>query len=229
MILENYTLWIRNARLSFPHLLVAKPVNNGPPKFSANFILQDSAPEWAEAMQIIGQLATDKWADKAQGVLNMISQDKRLRCYGSGSEKISQTSGEVYDGYGDPGIVFISGSNDSQPDLRGADAQPIPPTGNANQLFVGGNYVDAVVRFWPQENEHGRAIRGQLVGVQYLREGEHFGNDEVDVGTVFQAVPGAPAPTAAAPGMPAAAPAAPAAAPAAPAAAPAPKPVPDFL
>ena len=214
-ILENHTLWIKEARLSFPHLLIPKPVNNGPAKFSANFILTNQSRDWADAMQIVGQLATEKWGAKAQAVLNMVSSDKRLRCYGNGSEKISQQTGEVYEGYTDPDSVWLSANSDQQPQLYGADAQPLPPTANANQLFVGGNYVSGVIRFWPQENEHGRAIRAQLVGVQYIRDGEHFGTDEVDAGTVFQPAPGAPAPTAPAPGVPGAPAATPAPAPAA--------------
>ena len=206
-ILENNTLWIKEARLSFPHLLVAKPVNKGTPKFSCNFILDQNSTEWAEAMQIVGQMASEKWAEKAQGVLNLISSDKRLRCYGTGAEKISTQTGEIYEGYTDPGTVFLAASNDSAPKLYGQDAQPLPPTANANQMFVGGNYVAGLMSFWLQENEHGRAVRSNLIAVQYLREGEHFGADEIDAASVFQAVPGAPAAPAAAPGMPGAAPA----------------------
>ena len=224
---DNYTLWIKEARLSFPALVQPKPIQGGPPKYNANFILTEGSPEWAEAMQIVGQLATDKWRDKAQQVLNMIKNDKRARCYGIGMEKVNATTGEVYEGFKDPGVVWISGSSDSQPQLMGSNAQALPPTANANELFVGGNYVSAVLRFWAQENQHGRGIRAQLVGVQYLREGEHFGMEEIDTATVFQAVPGAPAPTGAAPGMPTPMPAA---APApAPMPAAAPKPEPDFL
>ena len=215
-ILENNTLWIKEARLSFPHVLQPKAVQSGAPKYSCNFILDQGSTEWAEAMQIVGNMASEKWADKAQGVLNLISQDKRLRCYGQGFEKVSQTSGEVYEGYTDPGAVFIAASNENKPSLYGQNAQELPPNANANQLFVGGNYVSGLVSFWLQENEHGRAVRANLIGIQYLREGEHFGADEIDAGSVFQAVAGAPVPTGAAPGMPAAAPAAPAAAPAAP-------------
>ena len=206
-IMENYTLWIQRCRLSFPHLLMPKAQDNGPAVYSASFIMQDSQPEWAEAMQIIGQMAQDKWADKAQMVLNLVTSDKRLRCYGNGNEQISKQTGEVYDGYKEPGTVYIGAKSDPKPRLYGPDAQPLPPTANANQMFVGGNYVAAIVRFWPQDNTHGRAIRCQLVGVQYIEEGEKFGAEEIDAGAIFQAVPGAPAPTAAAPGMPASAPA----------------------
>ena len=97
-ILENNTLWIREARLSFPHLVVAKAVNNGSPKFQASFLLQDSSQTWAEAMQIVGNVASEKWGAKAQTFLNVISADRKLRCYGNGSEAISSQTGEVYEG-----------------------------------------------------------------------------------------------------------------------------------
>lgn len=223
----NNTLWIKEARLSFPALVEPKATQGGTPKYNCNFILTDQSPEWAEAMAIVGEIATSEWKEHAQNVLNMIQNDKRLRCYGVGSEKTNSQTGAVYEGFTEPGTVWISANSDTKPQLYGPNAQPLPPTANANQMFVGGNYVAGVVRFWPQDNQHGRAIRAQLVGVQYLRDGEHFGLEEVDAGSVFQAVPGAPAPTGAAPGMPAASPMPTGAAPAAPA--PAPKPPVDFL
>ena len=224
-ILENYNLWIKEARLSFPNVLQARSQNNGPPKFNANFIVDQNSQEWAEAMQLVGQVAQDKWQQHAQNILNMIQGDKRLRCYGSGNEKVSQQTGEIYEGFKEPGVCWLSASSANPPQLRNAANEEVNAMTGANTLFVGGNYVSGLIRLWPQENEHGRAIRAELVGIQYLREGEHFGADEMNAADVFAAVPGAPPTTAPAPGMPAAAPApAPTVSPAAPAPA-----IDDFL
>ena len=198
MLLENQALWIKDARLGFPALLQPKAVQGGEPKFSCNFILDPTAPEWGEMGQIISALATEKWGDNAGAVINMIKSDKRLRCYGQGHEKISQKTGQVYDGF--QGMVYISAANTDKPKLYGTDATELPPTANANQLFVGGNYVSGIISFWLQDNQFGRAIRANLDGVQYIREGEHFGTPGPETDGVFQPVPGAPAPTAPVPG-----------------------------
>ncbi len=193
-ILEGNTLWIKKARLGFPALLVAKAVQGGEPKFSCNFILDVGAEEWKEMGTIISAMAQEKWSENANGVLTMIKSDKRLRCYGQGSEKISQKTGLVYDGF--DGKLYISASNSEKPKLYGTDANELPPTANANQLFVGGNYVSGVISFWLQDNQFGRGIRANLDGVQYIEEGEHFGAVGPDTDGIFQAVPGAPPPTA---------------------------------
>ncbi len=193
-------LWIKDARLGFPQLLVAKAVQGGSPKFSCNFILAPTAVEWGEMGVILNELMAEKWKDRATGIKGMIAQDRKLRCYGQGSEKINIKTGVVYDGF--PGMVFISAANDVQPKLYGENAVELPPTANANQLFVGGNYVSGVVSFWLQENEWGCGVRANLDGVQYLREGEKFGATGPDTDSIFTPAPGAPQPTAGAPGAP---------------------------
>ena len=199
------SLWIKNARLGFPHLIAPQSVNNGPPKYGCVFILRPEAPEWAEMNEIIGRIAQEKWTSQAQIVLNLVSSDKRLRCFGAGHEKISAQTGEVFEGFDDGG-VYISASSDKKPKLYGQNAVELPPTANANEMFVGGNFASGIISFWCQNNEHGRAIRGQLDGVQFISEGEHFGSTGPDAGAIFTAVAGAPAAPVAAPGVPAAAP-----------------------
>lgn len=205
-ILENNQIWLRNVRLSFPTLLVAKSVSGGAAKFSADFIVKPEAPEWAELTQLIQSVATAKWGEQAAQILAMVNNDKRLRCYGTGAEKIKPADGTVYGGY--EGMLYVGGSNAVRPQLIGADAQPLPPSANLNELFNGGNYVDAIINIWAQDNQHGKAIRGSLVAVQYISKGESFGVEPTDATSIFQQVAGAPAPAAevgggvAMPGMP---------------------------
>ena len=204
---NEVTLWIKNARLGFPALLQPKSVQGGEAKYSANFILAPDAEEWKEMYEMVTAMAVAKWGDNAANILNMIKADKRLRCYGAGSEKISQKDASIYDGF--DGKVYISASNSDKPILYGQDAQELPPTANANQMFAGGNYVSGIVSFWLQDNAFGRGVRANLDGVQYISEGEKFGASGPDTGGIFTAVEGAPAATAGAPNVPAAAPAGP--------------------
>ena len=199
-ILEDNTLWIKRARLGFPALLQPKAVQGGEPKYSCNFILDTDAVEWRELGQIISAMAKEKWGENAPAVINMIKADKRLRCYGQGSEKISQKTGKVYDGFDTK--LYISAANSDKPKLYGTDAKELPPTASLNQMFAGGNYVSGVISFWLQDNQYGRAIRANLDGVQFVETGEHFGASGPDTDGIFQAVPGAPATTAPGPGDP---------------------------
>ena len=153
-------------------------------------VLDVGAPEWAEMGQIALAMATAKWGDNTAGVMNLIKNDKRLRCFGKGEEKLDKL-GKVYDGF--DGKLYISASNKNKPNLYGADANLLPPTAPQNQLFAGGNYVSGVISFWLQDNKFGRGIRANLDGVQFVEEGEHFGATGPDAGAIFQPVPGAPA------------------------------------
>lgn len=204
MIQDSNDFWVRKARLSFPTLIQPKSVNGGASAFSASFIMDPTDEDWALLMQRVQAIGVEKWGEQAPQILEMIKNDKRMRFYGKGNEKISQATGLPYDGY-DENNVYINAKSDTKPQLIGTDAQPLPPT-QENLKMVGGNYVSAIIRPWAQQNEHGRAIRCQLVAVQYLEDGEHFGHAEVDATSVFAPVAGAPAPatgaTPAMPGMP---------------------------
>lgn len=200
-ILEGNQIWIKRARLSFPALLMAKEsVPGAVPKFSSDFIIDPASPDWGDLMTLVQTVAVEKWADQAPQILQMIANDKRSRCYGEGKEKVKTTDGSIYAGY--DGNMYVGGNNASQPQLIGTDAQALPPTANLNELFNGGNYVSAILNIWAQDNQFGKAIRGNLVAVQFLEKGESFGVAPTDATSIFQQVAGAPSAAVAATGMP---------------------------
>lgn len=194
-ILEGNNIWIKRARLSFPDL--AKPKTqtykdgSTSTKYGATALMEPGSPDYAELGQLISKVAAEKWPADAAAVMQMINNDKKLRCYGPGEEKVSQKTFKPYEGY--EGMVFLGGSSDTQPQLIGTDGQPLPPTANLNQLFNGGNYCSFIFNIWGQDNTHGKAIRCNLVAVQFLEEGESFGAPAIDATGVFQQVEGAPA------------------------------------
>ena len=208
-ILEGDNIWIKRGRLSFPDLVKPKTTTykdgSTSTKYGANALMEPASPDYAEAMKLVMQVATAKWGADAQAVLQMINNDKKLRCYGPGEEKVSQKTFQPYEGY--PGMVVITGSSDTQPQLIGTDGQPLPPTANLNELFNGGNYCSFIYNIWAQDNAHGKAIRGNIVAVQFVEKGESFGAAPVDATSIFQQVEGAPeaaatAPAGGMPGMP---------------------------
>jgi hypothetical protein len=69
----------------------------------------------------------------------------------------------------------------------------------ARKLY-GGCYVNAAVSPWVQDNQFGRAVRCNLIAVQFAKDGDSFGDAAPDVTGMFGAV-AAPA-AAPAPGIP---------------------------
>jgi len=198
-------IMLSDVRLSFPNLIEAQKNQTGDGKYrlsyNAEFILTPDHKGWAQFMGRIGELATDKWKEHAQSVLKIIGQDRKLRCYGKGEEKVNQKTFQVYSGYEGgvyitAGCTTITDSQDSmakRPQMIQADGSPVDPMNTmayqqvARKLY-GGCRVNAAVKPWCQENKHGRAIRCDLVAIQFLRDDEAFGEGSVDVSEFFGAV-----------------------------------------
>ena len=189
-------IYLSNVRLSFPKLIEAQAQANVPnpaKKFSADFILSPSDKQFAQFMGEIGTVATAKWKDMANAVLQHIQTDRKLRCFGNGAEKVDKKTMKPYSGY--DGMVYIgASSNEDRPPLM------VRPDGvqvdNANTLervalarkLYGGCYVNAVVRPWCQDNQFGRGVRCELIAVQFANDGDAFGEAPADVTGMFGAV-----------------------------------------
>jgi hypothetical protein len=196
------TIYLSNVVLSFPKLV--EPSANtdfpqSPKKYSADFIMLPSHSGFAQFMAEVGKIANEKWKENAGNVLKVIQNDRRLRCYGNGAEKIKKDTFKPYDGY--EGNVYITGScnEDRPPQIVDADGKPIENTNTlqratfARKLY-GGCHVNAAVRPWAQDNQFGRGVRCELIAVQFLADGTPFGEAPANVEGIFGAVqPSAPA------------------------------------
>ena len=216
-------IFLSNVRLSFPHIIEPqRKVNEQTGKervsYNAEFIMPQNHPGFAQFMQRYGVMAMEKWKEHANTVMAMIQQDRKSRCYGAGEEKINKKTFQPYDGY--PGMVFISAGRDIAPQMIQADGSAIDPVNTmayqqlARKMY-GGCRVNAAVKPWLQENTHGRAIRCDLIALQFAADDTVFGEGNVDASGLFGAVAGAPAGAPTPAGLPsflpqAAAPAAPA-------------------
>lgn len=194
-------IFLSNVRLSFPHL--AEPqrqVNesNGKERISYNceFIMPQDHPGFQQFMQRYAAMALEKWKEHSQAVMGMIQNDRKLRCFGRGEEKVNKKTFQPYDGYA--GHVFITAGRDSAPQMIQADGQPIDPANTMGYQMLarkmyGGCRVNAAVKPWLQENSYGRGVRCDLIAVQFAADDTAFGEGAVDASKLFGAVAGAPA------------------------------------
>lgn len=192
-------IYLSNVRLSFPHL--AEPqrqVNEATGKerisYNCEFIMPQDHDGFIQFMQRYGSMVLEKWKEHAQTVMAMIQQDRKLRCFGRGEEKINKKTFQPYDGYA--GHVFITSGRDSPPQMIQANAQPVDPSNTmayqqlARKMY-GGCRVNAAIKPWLQENRHGRGIRCDLVAIQFAGDDTPFGEGAVDASNLFGAVAGA--------------------------------------
>ena len=194
-------IFLSNVRLSFPHIVEPqRKVNEQTGKerisYNAEFIMPKDHPGLAQFMQRYGAMAMEKWKEHANTVMTMIQQDRKSRCFGMGEEKINKKTFQPYDGY--PGMMFISAGRDTPPQIIQADGSPIDPANTMayqqlTRKMYGGCRVNVAVKPWLQENAHGRAIRCDLIALQFAADDTAFGEGAVDASSMFGAVAGAPA------------------------------------
>lgn len=201
-------VYFTNVRLSFPHIKEPHSANpqQAPAKYSADFLINPNSPELANFMQEVMNAAAEKWGADAQNVINMINSDKKMRCYGDGSEKVNKKTFQPYDGYA--GHTYISANRNDQPQLIKPDGNAANPSNSMECMDVarslyGGCYVNVALKPWLQDNSHGRAIRCEIIAIQFAADGEAFGEGVTDASGMFGA---AGTPQAAQPATPVTAP-----------------------
>lgn len=199
----------KNVRLSFPRVIqpeINKSFPDSPAKYSTNIILPKDCPEFAEFMAEVNKLAIERWKDHAPVILKMAHENKKLRCFGKGEEIINTKTYTVHEGYADHFYLSPSSDKDHPPIIVKRDANNVAKAteGIERQDFArklyGGCYVNVAVSPWLQDNAGGRAIRANLLAIEFVRDGEPLGESTaVDVGSLFA---GAPTPVAAPAGAP---------------------------
>lgn len=191
-------LFFSGARLSFPQLVEPKSsVEGGKAKYACDILLQVTNPDVKRFFETVQKITLEKWKDHAPAVMQMIQNDRKLRCFGKGEEKVNGKTFKPYNGY--EGHVYISANSNNQPQMIRPDGSPADAhnTMECQQLarkLYGGCFVNVAIRPWLQESKHGRAVRCEMIAVQFQKDGEAFGDSKPDVSNLFGAVAGDAAP-----------------------------------
>lgn len=161
---------ITEARLSFPALFEKKAFKDGKPKFSAVFLLDKKlcAKTIKEIEAGIAFVKDAKWGKKVVKLLGTALRD--------GSEK------EETDGYGE-GVMFVSATNEKRVPIVNRDLTPLVEDDGKPYP---GCYVNATIRLWAQDNEFGKRINAALRAVQFVKDGEPFGENTTKAEEVFK-------------------------------------------
>lgn len=170
-------------RLSYPNLFQKKMRKDkagnptGRAVFSASLLipkkLADGSdnPDLAKIRKAAQFTKQEKWQGKP---VNMVGS-----CLRDGVEK------EATEGYG-PSIMFISSSSDRP--IGVVDRNLTPLTEDSGKIYAG-CWVRMGVRCWAQDNENGKRLNWALQNVQYVRQGEPFGEKRVKAEEQFEALP----------------------------------------
>ena len=189
---------LSNVRCSFPNLAApyqSRKFPNAPAKFTIDIIdLPQDHPGVVEFMAEVNRLAQSTWGVQAAQIMQMIYGDKRSRCFGYGHEKINEDTLKPIDGYG--AGLWINAKAEKRPQIfysagpnNGKEAQGEAEAIQAARQIYGGCFVNIMVRPWIRIANRG--ISCDILGIQFAKDGEAFGDATPDVSGKFGAVQGA--------------------------------------
>ena len=149
---------LNNARLSFPSLFQKAVFGGDETKYEATFLLDKT--EHALAIKQIEKAIKQVNVEKHKG--------KTLS-----PEKVCLKDGDTieYDGYA--GNMSIKASSTKRPMVIGQDRSPL--TEDDGKPYAG-CYVNAIIELWGQKNQFGERVNANILGVQFSKDGEAFGD-----------------------------------------------------
>ena len=164
-------LLIKNVRMAFPAIYEPEAFGDGDPAYGAKFIIPQSHPQLAEIRKAVVEAATEKWGEKAPGILALLKDDKKV-AWVEGPYR--NKNGDIYDGF--EGMYHLSTRNGGKAPVKPSvfDQQNNRLT-QADGVVYSGCYVDASVEFYAQDNGYGRRINCSLRGVRKAADGDSFG------------------------------------------------------
>lgn len=149
---------LKNVRLSFPSLFKKATFKGVEGKYEATLLLNKEEH-------------ADEIAEIKAAIQSKITED--LKGAKLGADKICLKDGDEieYDGYA--GHFSIKASNSKRPLIIDRDRTPL--TEDDNKLYAG-CYVNAIIELWAQNNDFGKRINANLLGIQFFKDGEPFGD-----------------------------------------------------
>jgi len=169
-------LTLKGPRLAFPDLFVPTAFKEGQPlQYGAVFLIPKGSDMEKQVNDAITRVATEKWGKQAEAVLKSIKPVPQSFCFMDGDNKTN------LDGY--EGHMALSSKNKRRPTVVDADASPLTKD---DERPYAGCYVVAKVEIWAQQNEHGKAVRCSLLGVQFYRDGDSFSAGRVSSADEFE-------------------------------------------
>lgn len=172
-------IMLKNITLAFPALAEPQSFGEGEPAYGAKFPVKPNSEHQKAIDAAIKAEAKDQWKDKADSVLEMLTEDGKIAFV----KKVyrSKKTGEPYQGF--DGMHYLSTRNaKTQPTVFDKYGEELVSKGEIERQAFSGAVVNASVEIWAQDNKWGRRINCTLRGVMLTGEGESFGGGSSPAG-----------------------------------------------
>ena len=163
---------VPSVRLAFAELDVPKQVQGqGKPSYGCTLIVDPANEALVKALDVaMLKTAIAKWgqAEGATTFKALMAKDRTAFKHGPRTDG----SGMPYQGFDGMYSLSTRAQAAQKPLVLDRNRQP----GSVEQGTVySGCYVNARVAFWAQDNKFGRRINCQILGVQFVKDGDSFG------------------------------------------------------
>ena len=163
---------LKNVRLSFPSLFRKAEFDGVNTKFEGTFLLDKTTQ--ADQIKIVEKAIDDFLSAKFP---NGAPKSIKRTVFVDGDSK-------DYDGYANQ--MGFKGSNTKRPTVINRDKSPIT---EEDGILYAGCYVNAIVDLWYSDHpKGGKQVLGNVMGVQFVKEGEPFGTDTTSSADEFDSL-----------------------------------------
>lgn len=147
---------IKNARLSFPSLFKKAVFEGKEGKYEATLLFPKSDKETYN--KIMAEIERIK------------SENKNPKI---SADKLFIKDGDELDYDGCEGMWAVKASNNKRPTVINRDKTPLV---EEDEVLYAGCYVNAIIDGWFQNNQFGKRVNANLLGVQFAKDGEPLGS-----------------------------------------------------
>lgn len=162
---------VNNVRGAFLSLFQPQAIEGGEPKYNGKFILAPDHPQVKQLDDAMLAVAEAKWPGKGKAIFDKLTKTgkpKNIEVAFVHDDYVN-ASGETFDGF--EGMFYLSASNKVRPLVIDRDRTPL--TAQDGRPYSG-CYMNVQIELWAQDNKYGKAIRAELKGVQFVRDGDAF-------------------------------------------------------
>lgn len=150
---------LTEARASYPHLFEPFAYQGqGKAKYSCKFLIPKS-----------NKALIDKIIAEIKALSANTYKDKRV----PPADKLCFRDGDTTGRAEDEGFWVLSASDDARPIVVDQKRNPLT---KEDEVIYPGCVVNGRIRLWAQDNQYGKRINANLLGVQFVKDGERLGS-----------------------------------------------------
>lgn len=177
VLYSDGTIRLDNVRCSYPHLLepYAGEDENGKKQDPAYGIVL-----------LMGKKTHVAAKDMCKARIEELLKEARIKALPA--DKKFLRDGDLSGKTENEGMFTVSAREKRAPTLRTPSKQQVKKGGvvtvdgkevKVEELFYGGCYVNCIIRPWMQNNKFGKRVNAGLVAVQFVEDGEAFGEGRI--------------------------------------------------